>query len=260
MNDIHLLPAYATNPQYSGLPNTPRRGKMNESIKKFFQKFNMFHDTTSDNSFTPAYQPQPTSSNQRSFKRKWKGFLKKSLLLPIIILALFLVGAGYMVVNGLNTNSNTNVLDNSDQRIEIKKPKSQQTLNKQFSFPLRDAAGKELSQLRYVVETAELRDEIVVKGKRATSVKGRTFLIVNLKITNDFNQPITLNSRDYMRLIVNNNSERLAPDIHNDPVEIQPISTKYTRLGFPINDTDKNLSLQIGEIKGKKELLKLDLQ
>jgi hypothetical protein len=107
---------------------------------------------------------------------------------------------------------------------------------------------------------AELRDEIIVKGKQATAIKGRTFLIVNLKITNDFDKTITINTRDYVRLTVNKNSEKLAPDIHNDPVEIQADSTKYTRVGFPIDDTDKDLTLTVGEINGPKQTIKLNLK
>jgi hypothetical protein len=56
-----------------------------------------------------------------------------------------------------------------------------------------------------------------------------------------------------------NTSELLAPDIHNDPVEVQAISTKPTRVGFPINDTDKKLTLFIGEINGQKDKVELGL-
>jgi hypothetical protein len=132
------------------------------------------------------------------------------------------------------------------------------TLDKQFEFPLTDSKGKEISKIKYLIENAELRDEIIVKGQRATSVKGRTFLIVTLKITNDYEQTVNINSKNYMRLSVNGKDELLAPDIHNDPVEVQAISTKYTRVGFPINTSDTNLVLQIGEINGEKEKIELN--
>ena len=57
-----------------------------------------------------------------------------------------------------------------------------------------------------------------------------------------------------------NENELLAPDTHNDPVEIQAISTKFTRVGFIINDSDKDLVLHVGEIQGDKEKIELDLR
>lgn len=70
-----------------------------------------------------------------------------------------------------------------------------------------------------------------------------------------------MNTRDYVRLIIDGNQEeKLAPDIHNDPVEIQAISTKQTRLGFAIDDNDKSLALQVGEIDGEKEVIELNLR
>lgn len=143
---------------------------------------------------------------------------------------------------------------------EVKGARAAQDVNKEFNFPLKDAKGEEVSKIKYVVEKAELRDEIIVQGQKATAVKGRTFLIITLKISNEHNQPIEINTRDYLRLSVNSNeNELLAPDIHNDPAEVQAISTKYTRVGFPINTSDNNLVLFVGEINGAKEKIELKL-
>lgn len=138
--------------------------------------------------------------------------------------------------------------------------KARQVLNKELAVPLKDAKGKEIARIKYLIENAELQDSIIVKGQRARAVKGRTFLILNLKISNNHDQTIEINSRDYIRLFANSKKDAFAADIHNDPVQVQAISSKQTRLGFPINDADKNLTLQIGEIKGKKETVKLDLK
>ena len=155
-------------------------------------------------------------------------------------------------------SSSTGILRSGDSRVEIKEAKKTMEVNQEFNFPLKNDKGDEISNIKFAIERAELRDEIIVKGKRATSVKGRTFLIINLKIVNDFKQSIEIKTRDYIRLAVNGNEkEWLAPDIHNDPVEIQPISTKYTRVGFPINDTDRKLKLQIGEVNGEKKIIDL---
>ncbi len=172
----------------------------------------------------------------------------------IIFIAVVLLGLSFYLGKSLNQNS-TNY---NDDRPLPSATKARQDLNKEFKFPLKDARGEDLSEIKYVIESAELQDSIIVKGQRARAVKGRTFLILNIKISNNFTQGIEINSRDYVRLLVNDSKELIAADVHNDPVAVQAISTKYTRLGFPINDSDKNLMLKIGEIKGSKQTIQLN--
>jgi len=108
-----------------------------------------------------------------------------------------------------------------------------------------------------------LQKQIIVQGQRASAVNGRVFLILNLKITNNLEQTIQLNTRDYLRLIVvSNQSEQLAPDIHNDPAEVQAISTKYTRVGIALDEGDakKKIQLKIGEINGEKQTIDLNFK
>ena len=126
------------------------------------------------------------------------------------------------------------------------------TLNKDFQFSMTGANGVEITKLNYTITSAELRDTIILRGERATAAPGRLVFILNLKLRNDSNQRLQLNSQDYIRLSVNGENEWLAPEIHNDPVEIQAISTKLTRLGFAINSSDKDFRLRVGEIKGEK--------
>lgn len=183
---------------------------------------------------------------------------RNTMFLPLGIVVILILAVAFFVTR--SASQQPTVFGDEDSRVEVQKPKSSQLLNKSFAFPLKDNSGKEVSKIQYQLLNAELRDEIIVKGKRATAIKGRTFLIINLKITNTFDRTIQINTRDYIRLGVNNNNEKLAPEIHNDPVEIQADSTKYTRIGFPINDTDKNLTLFVGEIKGNKETIKLNLK
>lgn len=203
-----------------------------------------------------------TKSGHSSNPKRFKKFFKRSPMLPIIVILVFVAGIAVFSVSSVmnaEPGSASAVLGN-DKRVEIGKPIAQQTLNKNFDFPLTDAEGKEVSKLKFEIQDAELRNEIIVKGQRATSVKGRVFLILNIKITNTYNQSLELNSRDYVRLVVGGSPEKLAADIHNDPVEVQAISTKYTRLGFPIDEGQKDLTLQVGEINGEKQTIKLDLR
>lgn len=231
------------------------------SLKDFFKKF-----TTSLLSFVAGFvrrrreldevsQDLQSEKSERKFKLPFlnKRAFFRNLLILIAVPLLFIV------VVKLFRDASTNSQSNS--QIEVKGAISGETLNKEFNFPLKDDKGEEVSRIKYLVEKAELRDEIITEGKRATAVKGRLFLVLILKITNEFEKPIEINTRDYVRLSVNGNEgELLAPETHNDPVEVQAISTKYTRVGFIINDTDRDFVLHIGEIKGEKEKVSLDLK
>lgn len=203
------------------------------------------------------------SNMKNPFKNfKIPKFDKKLLIkvaLPVLVAAIFVLGLA-----SLFRNINTAIGDpnGGNQAIVIPDATSKIDLNKTFTFPLRDEDNEEVGNFDYIIENAELRKQIIVKGQRATAVEGRIFLIVNLKITNNLAQQMELPSRSYLRVVVNNNSELLAADIHNDPVEVLGKSTKYTRLGLAINDTDtKNpIILQVGEIDGEKQTIELNFK
>ena len=197
-----------------------------------------------------SYNP---SGNQKRFRNPLDNRKK---IIRFALLALVVIFVGNYLINRQSGTS-----DVSDNRKEVQGAKASQELNKEMSFPLKDASGEEVSRIKFVIEKAELRDEIVVKGQKATAISGRTFLIFTLKVTNEHNQAVEIDTRDYIRLSINGNGEEwLAPDIHNDPVEVQAISTKYSRVGFPIDDGDTDMTLRIGEINGDKEDVSIDLK
>ena len=183
---------------------------------------------------------------------------------PQILVVLLLLGlaffAGARFAPQTNLNSLGSSLGSFDERVDAPAPLASQTLNKKFEFPLRDDKDREVAKITYLLESASLQDAFIYQGKLAKAVVGRTFLILNVKITNPYTKSININARDYVRIKVNDSKEQLAPEIHNDPVEVQADSTKYTRIGLPINDTDTNLTLLIGELDGKKQTIKLTLE
>lgn len=233
-----------------------------------------------DRQKTQCYYPKSSSANKTTmafralFPRKKQsseyGFVRtpssrmstikvhKNKIMIAGIALLFLVAVGFWITRESSNGITGAVAGVSDNRPDAGQASATLSLNKELAFPLKNEKNESVGQFKYIVENAELRKEIIVKGQRATSVKGRIFLVINLKVNNDTNNKLALNTRDYIRLMVNDNDkELLAPDVHNDPVEIQAISTKYTRVAFPINETDKNLRLRLGEISGEKQTVDL---
>lgn len=190
----------------------------------------------------------------QDFAKKLIPFRYKRLILPGVViivtaLAIFALKSIFSKNWGWEVQNKTQ----DDSRVSLPEAKAKVDINKTFPFPLKDQKGEEVSRIDYSIIDASLQDQIVSKGKSYTTVKGRTILILNLKITNQHDKSIEINTRDYIRLAVGESKELLAADIHNDPVMVQAISTKYTRLGFPIYDSDKNLKILVGEIGNSKE-------
>jgi len=176
---------------------------------------------------------------------------KKIVLLIVAVIAVILIFNLFR-----NKNPETQIFKRlDDQRIQAPEAKARQDINQSFIFSIGN------SKILYTIENAELQDQIIIKGQIAKSVKSKTFLVLNLKIRNDSKEVIEVNTRDYVRLTTNDNkNDKIALEIHNDPVLVQPISTKSTRLGIPIKDTDKNLSLYVGEIAGKKKIISINFK
>jgi len=214
----------------------------------------------------------PSKNIFKSLKNPFKNFQfpkfkfnfnKKVLIkfaLPVFVVLIFILGAVSLLRSFNTTTANPN---NVEVGSALPKPVAVKEINKTLNFPLTDDEGESVGSFDYTIENVELRKQIIVQGKRATSIEGRIFLILNLKVVNKLDQAIQLNTRDYVRIVVNkNDNEKLAADIHNDPVEVQAISTKYTRLGLAINEseTKQPIILQVGEIGGKKQTIEVDLR
>jgi uncharacterized protein YxjI len=184
------------------------------------------------------------------------GFINVRIISSLLIGLIILIGVFF--VGRISVGRTT--LISPDTRPVAPKAIATESLNKEFTFPIRDSQGNEVSSIKYKILNAEKYDTVIVKGQIASAVKGKSFLVLNLEITNNDSQGIQINTRDYVRLSVNKNNQLIAADIHNDPVQVQAISTKATRLGFTIDDSDKNLVIQVGEIKGDKETIALNLK
>jgi len=179
----------------------------------------------------------------------------------LILVAVLAVAAVFAASRIGSTQSSAQV----SGRLSVTHPRDTFEVGREFSFPVRDSEDNIVGHLKLKIEEAELRDELIINGEVARSVKGRTFLIINLKVTNDLDRALrSVPLLSYLRLSVNGaEGERAAPGIHSLGEErvlrVDPISTKETRVGFPVNETDRDFVLFVGEVNGEKERLELDL-
>jgi len=126
------------------------------------------------------------------------------------------------------------------------------SIEREFNFKVYDKNKKLADPVKYVITTAQLTNQIIIQGQKATAVAGRNFLIINLKLVNEFNDSLFLNTRNYIRIQPAGTQDKLAPEIHNDTVEVQPLSTKLTRVGLPVDEGTRNFTLFVGELDGEK--------
>lgn len=245
--------------QISAAPALPSKSVFSKIKDKLKVMFSVVYNPNRSQSFEDAQGFGTTPRSSRFSKFNFGGVNKKKamkIFFPLFIGIIVISGIVAFVRSVPDAQSTPEVQGVKDGEIIASK-----TLNKRMQFPIKDEEGEEVGKYEYTITSAELRNKIVVQGRNATAIPGRVFLVFNLKINNTINKPLQLNTRDYIRVTVASNpNEKLAADIHNDPVEVQAISTKYTRVGLAINEGDakKPIKLQIGEINGSKQVLELN--
>src|SRR6185437_12325355 len=152
-----------------------------------------------DYSAAPSRLNNPTSSYSTggSQFKKIKRFFKNTPYIPFVIVGAIVLIIATIVIRGfVNNHPKTNTLGAStNNQVNVAKPLAQQTLNKNFDFPLKDATGKVVSKFNYEILSAEEDNQIIIKGQIATAVQGKTFLLLNLKITNNYDKDVQLNTR-----------------------------------------------------------------
>ena len=244
------------------LPSINVSAIIQKSKNKFLELFSNIYNPLSSG-FSQASEGASSRARRMKFPKMNKlNFNKKhiKILLPII-LGIIVIASIISLARSLPDAQSKPV----DSTSSVTAPNALATINldKKFSFPLKDEKGVAVGSFDYVILSASIQKQIIVQGQRATAVNGREFLILNLKITNNLKKTIQLNTKDYIRLTtVSSKDEQLAPEIHNDPVEVQAISTKFTRVGIALDEADvkRKINLKVGEIDGTKQDIDLNFK
>ena len=124
------------------------------------------------------------------------------------------------------------------------------------SVELPVAGGKEKETVLVTFTTAEKTNQVVVDDKVIKAREDKLFLVANFEIDNTLVTKAIVMPAEVIRLVTEKD-KKFAPDLHNNQIEILPISTKIDRVGFVITKDAKDLKLQVGPLTGEKKIIQL---
>lgn len=171
------------------------------------------------------------------------GFSRKYLLIGAALVLILLAFIGISV-------RNRNASDVAGTAVSVSVD-----LKKTYYFPgITNQGQRAPTAILFMVKNAEITDRVIVKDQTFVAKNNKQFLILNLELKNDSTQPLNLIPGDLVRLTYDGDqTNKYAPDLHNNLVLVAPISTKLDRVGFVIPQDAKNLILHIGELEGNKD-------
>lgn len=196
--------------------------------------------------------------NKISINNKKKQIVKWGVILVVLLGVIFIISAVRSYFNGRNSadaNSNSTETQSGDNQNIL----AEIDLDGTYSFVGRDKAGNDAGDLVFRIPKIELTKEVLVQGRPANAKGGKAFLVLNIEIDNADVEKRYIAPVDVIRLL-EENGKKFAPDIHSNVVEIQPISTKITRVGFVVPEDKRDFHLQIGELDGDKQSLDITLK
>ena len=191
---------------------------------------------------------QNLAPKTNTFKKLLKKVSGKKLLIPAIVAALLVALVAVLYISG----------NRPSQLVQRQVAQQSVSIAKSIEFPIRGQDGKAIDdKLKMSLTTADKTKQILIKGQPATARSGKTFLIINLELDNPTQNKLALTPVELIRL-VDATGKKFAPDVHNDKVSIEPLSTKRTRVGFVIDETATSFNLQIGEVSGRKDSIAIN--
>lgn len=122
-----------------------------------------------------------------------------------------------------------------------------------FDVPIRNSEGNEIgAPLRVNTTHIERAEEVLYQGKPLVSKKGKDFLVINLEVENSTNNRLTVRPVDFYR-IIDSSGKSYAADIQTEAIKVEPQSSKKTRVIYIIADDQRNIKLEIGEVRGENK-------
>ena len=137
-----------------------------------------------------------------------------------------------------------------------KPAKATAEVKRSFEFPAPRVGKKGEKEVTFTLVSAELKDEIKVKGVPRKAGKDSLFLLLRLEIENETTDKLSLTPSDFIRL-VSKEEKKFAPDFHNATIIIDPLSVRKDLVSFIVPKDEKNFTLLVGELEEEKETVEI---
>lgn len=100
--------------------------------------------------------------------------------------------------------------------------------------------------------------QLLVQGQNVIARNNKDFMVVNMQITNNYNQPLYVYPVDSFRLI-DSSGKKFAPTAHQGNVEVRPQSTKNSNVGFIVPTDQSKFKVEVGGLNSDKVILEFSL-
>lgn len=212
-----------------------------------------------ENADQPSTQLENIDNQKKGSNAVWilVGILLTSLIIAIGLI-FYLLGQINSSDASVNENDfNITLTPTPTPNLDPTYAPLKKDLDRLFSYPILDDQGEVIAEFTYSIKAYEITKEVVINGRRALITDDKIVLVFDVEINNETNKAFNIMSADYLRLSVNGEDKWIASEVNSDPVEVRPESTKNTRVGFTILESDSNLRLQVGEVDGEKEIINI---
>ena len=166
---------------------------------------------------------------------------KNAIIIGLVVLAI--IAAGFFLFSSRSSNTNEN--------------KPTVTIGKSYEVIARtEDKQRTTGRFEMTITSAQFADSILVQGKRARPVKGKTFLVVNMEITNPHKVGLYAFPVDLFRF-VRDDGQKFAASVHQGIVLIRAEATKKSNVAFVVFPTENKFKIEVGDVNTKKETLEI---
>lgn len=192
--------------------------------------------------FTPTERKRVSFSTS-GISSIFKKILSNPKRIAFVILAIFAAVGVYAIFFNNQSSAPTKVLP----------------LKQSFQITALTKDGRNTNGSFKVDVTGGYRSpQLLVQGQTVVARNNKDFMVLNMEITNNYNQALYIYPVDSFRLI-DSLGKKFAPTAHQGNVEVRPQSTKNSNVGFIVPKDQKRFKVEVGGLGGDKVILEFSL-